>query len=97
MKRAYEMLIILDPKLDEEKRNKSIEEVKKIIEGADGEITLEDNWGIKKLAYEIKKREEGYYVNFEFLIPPDQLNEIKDKLKLKKEVLRFLILRKEKK
>ncbi len=97
MKRAYEMLIIFDAKLDEEKRNNSIEEVKKIIEEADGEITLEDKWGIKKFAYEIKKREEGFYVNFEYLIPPDKVKEVKDKLKLKKEVLRFLILKKEKK
>jgi len=95
MKKPYEMLVILDAKLDEEKRNDIIEDVKRMLEEREGEITLEDKWNIKKFAYNIKKREEGYYVNFEFLIPPDKLKEVRHNLRLKREILRFLILKKE--
>ncbi len=95
MKKPYEMLMIIDPKLDKGKRESKVEDVKKVIEELGGEIESEDIWGVKKFAYEIKKREEGYYVNFDLLIPPEKIDEMKNKFKLTKEILRFLILKKE--
>jgi len=95
MKKTYEMLMVIDPKIDEEKRDKSIELVKKIFTDAEGDIEEEDIWGMRKFAYEIKKRQEGYYMNFTFNILPETIADIRDKLKLTKEILRFIILKKE--
>ena len=95
MKRLYELLVIIDPKIDNEKIETTIEAVKNLITEGKGEITEEEKWGVRKLAYEIKKREEGYYVYFEFSIEPDKIEEIKNKMRLTKEIMRFMILKKE--
>ena len=59
--RDYEVMFILDPTLDEEVKNSMIENVKSII-NEDGEAGEADVWGNKKLAYQINKKKEGFYV-----------------------------------
>ena len=59
--RDYEVMFILDPTLDEEVKNSTIENVKNII-NEDGEAGEADVWGNKKLAYQINKKKEGFYV-----------------------------------
>ncbi|MDF2548591.1 MAG: ribosomal protein, partial [Anaerosolibacter sp.] len=59
--RKYETMFILKSNLEEEKRNELINKFKSIIE-TDGQITSVDEWGNRKLAYEINKLNDGYYV-----------------------------------
>ena len=68
--RDYEVLFVLDPTLDDEKKNGVVETVKGII-NADGEAGEADVWGNRKLAYEIEKKKEGYYVVIPFKANPD--------------------------
>ena len=64
--KAYETVFVLQPGMEEEARNTVIEKVKATIEGA-GTITEVDEWGMRKLAYEIEKKyTEGYYVLIKF-------------------------------
>ena len=95
MKRLYEMLVIIDQKLDNEKIETTIDTIKGFITENKGEISEEEKWGVRKLAYELKRREEGYYMYFEYSIEPDKIPEIKNKMRLKKEIMRFMILKKE--
>ncbi|MEN3013578.1 MAG: 30S ribosomal protein S6 [Endomicrobiia bacterium] len=61
MNRYYETVIIFSPTIKEEKMKSDIERVKNIIVNCGGNVIKEENWGRKKLAYEIKKFEEGIY------------------------------------
>ena len=62
----YEVMFVIEPTLEEAAKETTIEKVKAVIE-ADGEIAKVDVWGMRKLAYPINKKNEGYYVlvNFE--------------------------------
>ena len=58
----YEVMFILDPALEDSAKEASVETVKEII-GSEGEVVNVDVWGMRKLAYPIMKKTEGYYVS----------------------------------
>lgn len=95
--KEYENLIILDPGIGEEGITNKIEHFKKLIEEGKGKCANIDKWGIKTLAYPIKKKEQGYYVLFNLSAEPDLLTELNRELRLTKEVLRHCIMKKEEK
>jgi small subunit ribosomal protein S6 len=86
----YEVLFIIDPALEDEKKEATIEAVKEII-AADGEVGNVDVWGMRKLAYPIKKKSEGYYVVIEFKGNPTLPKELDRRLKISDNVMRHLI------
>ncbi|MFH1284924.1 MAG: 30S ribosomal protein S6 [Candidatus Peregrinibacteria bacterium] len=88
----YEIMFILRPDLGEEKTNKEIEEMRKHITSGKGEVLREDIWGMRDLAYKIKKEERGFYVVLNFTIEPDGLKEIQDSLNLNQQILRYLLI-----
>lgn len=88
----YELLCVFEPNTDEEKRNQLLDKFKGIIE-ADGEIENVDEWGLRKLAYEINKIKEGYYVLMHFNTNPDTPKELDRNLKIADEVIRHMIIR----
>lgn len=61
----YEVMFIIDAALEDEKKDATVETVQSII-AADGEVEKVDVWGMRKLAYPINKKEEGYYVVVDF-------------------------------
>ena len=73
----YELMFIIDPVLDDEKKDAVVETVKGII-AASGEVAETDIWGLKKLAYPIQKKTEGYYVVMQFTATPDLPKELPD-------------------
>ena len=83
--RDYEVMFILDPALDEEVKNSTIENVKNII-NEDGEAGEADVWGNKKLAYQINKKKEGFYASTEL---PKELDR---RLKISDAVMRHIIV-----
>ncbi|AOY75436.1 30S ribosomal protein S6 [Clostridium formicaceticum] len=88
----YELLCIFEPNTDEEKRNQLLDKFKGIVE-TDGEIENVDEWGLRKLAYEINKVKEGYYVLINFTTNPDVPKELDRNLKIADEVIRHMIIR----
>ena len=92
----YEVMFILDPTLEEEKKTAMIETVKEIIT-VDGEVTKVDVWGMRRLAYPIQKNKEGYYVVLEFSANTDLPKELDRRLKISDAVIRHLIVNKEEK
>lgn len=71
----YETMIIFDAVLSEEERNASLEKFKELI-AANGTIEKVDEWGKRKLAYEIDKKPEGYYVLIDFESKTDFIKEL---------------------
>ncbi|ABR46275.1 ribosomal protein S6 [Alkaliphilus metalliredigens QYMF] len=88
----YELTYILKSETDEEKRNQLAEKFKGIIE-ADGAVENVDEWGNRKLAYEIDKRNEGYYVLVNFASSIDVPKELDRNLKIAEQVIRHMIIR----
>jgi small subunit ribosomal protein S6 len=64
--RRYETIIIVDPDLSAEQRAPVLKRVSDVINQGDGYLALTDEWGARKLAYEIKKKDRGYYIRFDF-------------------------------
>ncbi|PID82935.1 MAG: 30S ribosomal protein S6 [Clostridiales bacterium] len=87
--RKYETLVVLRPDLEEGNRNSIIEKFKEII-SKEGEVTNINEWGNKKLAYEIEKLREGYYILVEYNAKTTLPKEFERNLKINEEVLRYM-------
>lgn len=90
---SYEMMLVVDPTLGDDRTHEVIEELKKTIEGLEGKITSEDFWGPRYLAYKIKKYDKGYYVVLNFNLAPTKLLGISNDLILNQNVIRFITLK----
>ncbi|GAG30984.1 unnamed protein product, partial [marine sediment metagenome] len=64
--RSYEVMLAINPQLEDEELDSLLNKLKKLITGAKGEITKTDKWGKRKLAYEIKDFTEAIYVVLNF-------------------------------
>ena len=91
--RNYEMVFIINPELDEDGTEGVVDDVKGLITRNNGEVTKAEPWGLRKLAYPIKKHREGRYVLMEFDLEPQSISEIERVLKLTEPVIRHLIVR----
>lgn len=89
-RRKYEAMVVFYPNRDEDKE-KAMERFKSII-AEDGEITNVDEWGLRKLAYEINYTREGYYVLINMETVPQVIDELNRVLKITDSVMRYLII-----
>jgi len=94
--RKYETLFVVRPDVEEEKRVGLIEKFKSIIE-KDGEVEGVNEWGMKKLAYEINKLKEGYYVLINFKANADLPKELERNFRISDDVIRYLVVNLEEK
>ncbi len=94
--RKYEVVFIIRP-LEEEATNAVIEKFSKLITANGGTIDKEDRWGRKRLAYDIKKESEGYYVLFYVTCDSACVNECDRVMKITDEVLKHMIVRSDEK
>lgn len=92
----YEVMFVIDPAIEDDKKEATIEAVKGII-AAEGEVGNADVWGMKKLAYPIQKKTEGYYVVIEFKAQPTLPTELDRRLKISDNVIRHIIINKDEK
>lgn len=95
MARAYETTFILKPEMEEEARKSLLERIKSIITDNNGEITEVDEWGNRKLAYEIKGFNSGYYTVINFTGETRTVNELERNFKIIDDVIRYLIVKDE--
>lgn len=93
--RQYELILILQPDMDEEASNGVIERIKSLITDNGGEILKTDFWGSKQLAYEIKDYRDGYYVYMEVELNPEFGTELKQSLRYIEPVIRYMLTKKE--
>lgn len=92
--RVYESMVIIDPKIDQAERERTINKIKDFIEKNGGKILSFEEWGNRKLAYPIKKRNEGYYVLLKFETYNNNLTiSLRDLYRLEDSILRSIILR----
>lgn len=90
--RLYEVVYILDPALDESAATAKLEKFHDLATSDGGEVSAVDHWGIRQLAYPIKRQKSGYYVVAQFTAAPSALPEFERLLKLDDEVMRYLLV-----
>ena len=91
----YEMAIILNASLEDELLKEEIEKVHGIISRFEGTIDKIDDWGKRRMAYEIQKINEGLYSFFYFSGAPNVPAEIESRVRIMENILRYLIVRME--
>jgi small subunit ribosomal protein S6 len=91
--RIYEELFIVRPDATEEEIDPFIEQMKAVIVSAGGTVDKTEKWGIRKLAYRVAKREEGYYVLFQVTSGPEAVKEMERRLRVSDLVLKFITVR----
>ncbi len=95
--RKYETIFILDSLLKSEEIDAIVSKFERFISANGGQIDVVERWGKKRLAYEIKKRQYGYYVLIRFDGPPAMIKSLEREYRLNESVLRYktLLMRKE--
>ena len=90
----YQSVIIINPSVDEEGMKTLIQKFTDIINN-EGKVESVDELGKKRLAYEIKKNKEGYYVIFNFEAKPELIAELERNYRIEDRVMKFISVRKE--
>ena len=93
-KNKYETIFIINPELDEENTKALVDKFKNLLETS-GELENIDEWGKRRLAYEIKDRSEGYYVLANFSADSDFPRELERIYKITDEIIKYLIIKKD--
>ena len=91
--RRYESVIILDPDLPDDDIHAFTDRYTELIRSYGGDIIKVDDWGLKRLAYLVKKREKGRYVFFDYGGVPALIEEMERQLKISEEVIKFLSIK----
>ena len=91
--RPYEIMVILDPTLDERTVAPSLDTFLNVIRGDGGTVDKVDIWGRRRLAYEINKKSEGIYAVVNFTAEPATAKELDRQLGLNESVMRTKLLR----
>lgn len=86
----YETLIVLHPELPEAQIRETIDRAKRLIEEGAGTVQGMQEWGMRELAYPIRKLHRGYYVLVEYTAAPEVVREFERTLKIAEEILRFV-------
>lgn len=91
--RQYELMIILDPEVDERTVAPSLDKLLAVVKTGGGEIDKVDIWGKRRLAYDINKRSEGIYAVVNMTATPELAKELDRQLGLNESVLRTKLIR----
>ena len=91
----YELALVVNAKIEDDARADAVEKVKALIERFGGVVTNVDEWGKKRLAYEIQKMREGYYYFIQFEADATAPAEIERHVRIMDNVLRYLVVKKE--
>ncbi|MEO7194249.1 MAG: 30S ribosomal protein S6 [Pseudonocardiaceae bacterium] len=93
--RRYEMMVILDPQLDERTVTPSLDQFLGVVTAQGGSVNKVDVWGKRRLSYEIAKRTEGIYAVLDLSCTPATVAELDRQLSLSESILRTKVLRRD--
>lgn len=92
MSKPYETVFILTPVLSDEQTKEAVNSYKKLLKELNAKIVHEESWGLKKLAYSIKKKNTGYYHFFQIEAPGEAIAQLETAYKRDERVLRYLTI-----
>ena len=91
----YELAVVVSAKIEDDARAAVIEKVKEMITRFGGNVTDVDEWGKRRLAYEIQKMKEGFYYIVQFDAPTTAPAEIESRIRIMDNVMRYLVVKRE--
>lgn len=91
----YELALVVNAKVEDDVKTATVEAVKELITRFGGVITNVDDWGKKRLAYEVQKMKEGYYFFIQFDADATVPAEIEQRVRIMDNVIRFLCIRRD--
>ncbi len=91
----YELAVVVSAKIEDDERAQVVEKVKALVERFGGQISDVDEWGKKRLAYEIQKMKEAYYYFIHFESDAEAPGEIEQRIRIMEGVIRYLCVRQE--
>ncbi|MCL1816521.1 MAG: 30S ribosomal protein S6 [Clostridiales bacterium] len=91
--RTYEVMYIIKPNYEDDKYTEIIEKYNALIQSNGGEVIKEEPWGKRRLAYEIDKIREGYYVLVNIQAPEDLPAELERNFRIADDIMRYLVVR----
>ena len=89
----YELCVVVNATIEDDARAKVVDKCKAYVERFGGTITEVDDWGKKKLAYEIQKMKEGFYYFIRFDAPATAPAELESRVRIMDGVIRYLVVR----
>jgi small subunit ribosomal protein S6 len=89
----YELALVINGTVDEKVKEETLEKVKGLVSRFEGEVVKVDDWGKRRLAYDIQKVREGFYYFITFESSVDAPSEIEKRIRIMETVLRFLIVK----
>jgi small subunit ribosomal protein S6 len=89
----YENVVILNASLPDEEINAAVSKIKDIVIAAGGEILVAEMWGRRKLSYEIKKQNKGFYVLLIFKAPSPSVKKLEDFYKVFDSVIKYMVIK----
>ncbi len=93
----YELAVVVSAKIEDDERTATLEKVKEIITTNGGTITNVDEWGKKRLAYEVQKMKEAFYYFIQFDGASTVPAEVESRVRLMENVVRYLVVRQDEK
>ena len=91
----YELTLIVNAKIEDDARAATVEKAKEYITRFGGTVTEVEDWGKKRLAYEVQKMREGFYYFIQFDADADVPAQVEQRVRIMDNVLRFLCVRKD--
>jgi len=91
----YELTLVLDAKRASALKKKATELVESLTKVFKGKVVETKDWGVKEMAYKIGKNTSGAYLYFELELPANAIKQINDKIRIDKDIMRFLLVRKD--
>ena len=95
MLNKYETIYIIKPEVEEQGIKELVEKFNTLIETEGGKVSETQEWGLKRLAYPIQKKEQGYYVLVNFEAKPESIVELERVYKITDSVMKFITIRKD--
>lgn len=91
--RDYEMVMVVSPEQGEEGFAAALDRVTQLIQEKGGEVRAVDRWGKRRLAYPIKRFNEGFYAVMQFGLDPEAVRGLEGNLELAEDIIRYLVVR----
>lgn len=88
--KSYELLLILNARMEEAAREAQLAKVQGYLESAGATVSKVDKWGVKKLAYPIRYQNEGFYVVYNFEAPHSLVSVVEPKLRIEENIMRVI-------
>lgn len=89
----YESIFIVRPNLTDEETEKVVEKFKGVLERTGASVVKQENWGKKRLAYEVRRERKGTYVYFHFTSPGDTVAELERSYRIEDAVIKFMTIK----